>query len=172
MPGLSMGLFGPSIEAARDLRLNNQLRTIDPEYDGDFFDTDETEICLKAYGVTIAAGKDFVTAYIDMGMFEGDSRSETSSKSTTPPDIPDEPASVHCPAGMLGLAMGIMPRPPPSRGSEEQWREPRLRQTKVKIDVDRLIMCLVNSTVCLGRTPGVRPLDIRKSLKAAIVQDD
>ncbi|KAF4451284.1 hypothetical protein F53441_5705 [Fusarium austroafricanum] len=178
MSGFSMGPFGPSIEEIRDLRLNNQLRVIDPEYDGDFFDADETEICLRAYGVTIPAGKDFVTAYIDMGMFDKAPDSETSSESATPPatgtnfiDL-DEPISFHCPAGMLGMAMGAMPPPPPSKGPGEQWKDPSLRATKVKIDVDRLIMCLVNSTVCLGRTPGVRPLDIRKSLKMAIIGDD
>ncbi|KAF9776893.1 hypothetical protein IL306_004863 [Fusarium sp. DS 682] len=183
MSGLSMGPFGPSIESIRDLRLNPQLRMIDPEYDGDFFDADEIEICLRGYGVTIPAGKDFVTAYIDMSMFERTSDSEASSGPTTPPDMPgngnfveedlegDEPASFSCPAGLMGMAMGAMP-PPPTGKPVEQWKEPTRRETKVKIDVERLIMCLVNSTVCLGRTPAVRPIDIRKSLKMSIIQED
>ncbi|KAF5676654.1 hypothetical protein FCIRC_6949 [Fusarium circinatum] len=184
MSGFSMGPFGPSVEQIRDLRLNPQLRIIDPEYDGDFFDSDEIEICLRGYGVTIPSGKDFVTAYIDMSMFERTSDSETSSGPTTPPDMPgngnfveedlesDEPPSFSCPAGLMGMAMGAMPPPPKEKGPGEQWKTPSKRETKVKIDVERLIMCLVNSTVCLGRTPAVRPIDIRKSLKMSIIQEE
>jgi hypothetical protein len=158
MSGFSMGPFGPSIEQIRDLRLNPQLRIIDPEYDGDFFDSDEIEICLRGYGVTIPSGKDFVTAHIDMGMFERSSDSETSSEPTTPPDIPgngnfveedilsDEPASFSCPAGLMGMAMGAMPPPPKGKGPGEQWKTPIRRETKVKIDVERLIMCKKTGT--------------------------
>ena len=138
--------------------MNPQLRIIDPEYDGDFFDSDEIEICLRGYGVTIPAGKDFVTAYIDMSMFERTSDSETSSGPTTPPDMPgngnfveedldsDEPPSFSCPAGLMGMAMGAMPPPPKGKGPGEQWKEPTKRDTKVKIDVERLIMCKSKGT--------------------------
>ncbi|CAJ0555020.1 Ff.00g135330.m01.CDS01 [Fusarium sp. VM40] len=180
MSGFSMGPFGPSVEEVRDLRLNPQLRIIDREYDGDFFDSDEIEICLRGYGVTIPPSKDFVTAHIDMAMFE------PSSGSNQPVDRPissddieyiigEEPqvedVAFHCPAGMVGMAMGAMP-PPPKPTSEEHWKTPFKRDTKVKVDVERLITYLVTSTVCLGRTPAVRPLDIRKALKLAIVQDE
>ncbi|KAH6962710.1 hypothetical protein DER45DRAFT_582443 [Fusarium avenaceum] len=180
MSGFSMGPFGPSVEEVRDLRLNPQLRIIDPEYDGDFFDSDEIEICLRGYGVTIPPSKDFVTAHIDMAMFE------PSSGSNQPADRPISSDNIeyiigeesqadkiafHCPAGMMGMAMGAMP-PAPKPTAEERWKTPFKRDTKVKVDVERLITYLVTSTVCLGRTPAVRPLDIRKALKLAIVQDE
>jgi hypothetical protein len=203
MSGFSMGPWGPSIEQTRDLRLNPQLRIIDPNYDGDFFDADEIEICLRGYGVTIPPNKDFVTAYIDMGMFErADAREITEAQDSpvTPPDAsndatnildPEEeagPSSLHCPAGMMGMAMGAMP-PPPKPQPQDQWKTPTKRDTKVKVDVERLITCewpeppillrltycstgLCNATVCLGRTPAVRPKDVRKALKMSLVDED
>jgi hypothetical protein len=203
MSGFSMGPWGPSIEQTRDLRLNPQLRIIDPSYDGDFFDADEIEICLRGYGVTIPANKDFVIAYIDMGMFErADARGITEAQDgpVTPPGAsndatkildPEEetgPSSLHCPTGMLGMAMGAMP-PPPKPQPQDQWKTPTKRDTKVKVDVERLITCewpeppislrltycstgLCNATVCLGRTPAVRPKDVRKALKMSLVDED
>jgi hypothetical protein len=70
MTGLSMGPFSEEVEAIRDLRLNSQFRILEPGFQGDFFDSDEIEICLRSYGVTILPGKDFVTAYVDMAIFE------------------------------------------------------------------------------------------------------
>ncbi|KAM0244324.1 hypothetical protein ACHAP5_006340 [Fusarium lateritium] len=196
LSGFSMGPFGPSVEEVRDLRLNPQLRIIDPEYDGDFFDSDEIEICLRGYGVTIPASKDFVTAHIDMAMFEPAPESNKPADKLISSDdieyiIGEEPrvenVAFHCPAGMLGMAVGSMP-PPPKPVAEERWKTPFKRDTKVKVDVERLITCktrfavfsselltlaaLVTSTVCLGRTPAVRPLDIRKALKLSLVQED
>ncbi|KAH7184976.1 uncharacterized protein B0J16DRAFT_371854 [Fusarium flagelliforme] len=190
MSGFSMGPFGPSIEQTRDLRLNPQLRIIDPNYDGDFFDADEIEICLRGYGVTIPANKDFVTAYIDMGMFErAEARGIAEVQNdgpVTPPDASNDatnildqdeealsadPLSLHCPTGLMGMAMGAMP-PPPKPQPQEQWKTPTKRDTKVKVDVERLITCLCNATVCLGRTPAVRPKDIRKALKMSLVDED
>ncbi|KAF5005713.1 hypothetical protein FDECE_7874 [Fusarium decemcellulare] len=192
MSGLSMGPFGPSVQQTRDLRLDAQLRIIDPEFEGDFFDSDEVEICLRGYGVTIPPNKDFVTAYIDMAMFEREQDAVPANVQLNNPDIAadasvpgmnidrhidqnlehHEPVSVHCPAGMMGMAMGRMPQPSKSTRVEEVWKTPLMRETKVTVDVERLITCLCNSTVCLGRTPAVRPKDIRKSLAASIVNKD
>ncbi|KPA35966.1 hypothetical protein FLAG1_11297 [Fusarium langsethiae] len=165
MSGFSMGPFGPSIEQVRDLRLNPQLRIIDPNYDGDFFDADEMEICLRGYGVTIPANKDFVTAYIDMAMFErAEAREKASSQAddpATPPDISTdtghlfevpslqcetEATSLHCPVGLMGMAMGAMP-PYPKPQPQHQWKTPTRRETKVKVDVERLITCKVNKSL-------------------------
>ncbi|KAJ3541556.1 hypothetical protein NM208_g4548 [Fusarium decemcellulare] len=176
----------------RHLRLDAQLRIIDPEFEGDFFDSDEVEICLRGYGVTIPPNKDFVTAYIDMAMFEREQDAVPANVRLHNPDIVadasvlgmnidthidqnlehHEPVSVHCPAGMMGMAMGRMPQPPKSTRVEEIWKTPLMRETKVTVDVERLITCLCNSTVCLGRTPAVRPKDIRKSLAASIVNNN
>ncbi|PTB38625.1 uncharacterized protein TrAFT101_006641 [Trichoderma asperellum] len=40
-------------------------------------------------------------------------------------------------------------------------------KTKVSVDVGRLIDELVNASVCLGRTPGIRPKDVIKAVKVA-----
>jgi hypothetical protein len=165
LSGFSMGPFGPSIEQVRDLRLNPHLRIIDPDYDGDFFDADEIEICLRGYGVTIPASKDFVTAHIDMAMFERAAARETMESHAEDPATPPnastdsgdfvehdsqpfdtEATSFYCPTGMLGMAMGAMP-PPPKSQPQEQWKTPRRRETKVKIDVERLITCKLNRSI-------------------------
>jgi hypothetical protein len=70
LTGLSMGPFSEEVEAVRDLRLNAQFRILEPTFQGDFFDSDEIEICLRGYGVAIPPAKDYVTAYIDMAIFE------------------------------------------------------------------------------------------------------
>ncbi|KAJ4256017.1 hypothetical protein NW762_009091 [Fusarium torreyae] len=177
MSGFSMGPFGPSIQQVRDIHLDAQLRIIDPEYAGDWFDCDEVEISLRAYGVTIPPNQDFVTAYIDMEMFEREEDTEPSNSQPNDSNLPDshmgtsDPTSVHCPAGMMGMAMGTMP-PPPRSVLPEHWKTPSNRETKVKVDVERLTTCLVNSMVCLGRTPAVRPKDIRKALKLSLVNED
>ncbi|UZP38331.1 hypothetical protein NXS19_006147 [Fusarium pseudograminearum] len=193
LSGFSMGPFGPTIEQVRDLRLSPQLRIIDPNYDGDFFDADEIEISLRGYGVTIPASKDYVTAYIDMAMFERaearEARETSGSESedpVTPPDVStdtgnhfedasvscdNEAAPLHCPVGLMGMATGEMP-PYPKSQPQEQWKTPIRRETRVKVDVERLIMCLTNFTVCLGRTPAVRPKDIRMALKMSLIDED
>ncbi|KAG8672133.1 hypothetical protein FPOAC1_005394 [Fusarium poae] len=190
MSGFSMGPFGPSIEQVRDTRLSSQLRIIDPNYEGDFFDADEIEICLRGYGVTIPPCKDYVTAYIDMGMFERAEARETAESQVddpvTPPDVSvnsghlfedvstsqdTETASLNCPVGLMGLAMGAMPAQPKPQ-PQSQWKTPTKMETKVMVDVGKLITCLCNSTVCLGRTPAVRPRDIRMALKMSLIGDD
>ncbi|KAL6917171.1 hypothetical protein FSST1_008666 [Fusarium sambucinum] len=163
MSGFSMGPFGPSIEQVRDIRLNEQLRIIDPNYEGDFFDADEIEICLRGYGVTIPSSKDFVTAYIDMAMFERAEARETAESRAddpvTPPDMSadsgqqfedtslssdTEATSLHCPVGLMGMAMGAIP-PPPKPQPQSQWKTPTRRETKVMVDVERLITCKLSS---------------------------
>ncbi|KAM0202521.1 hypothetical protein ACHAPA_008916 [Fusarium lateritium] len=42
-------------------------------------------------------------------------------------------------------------------------------KTKVTIDVNRLVAEMTSTTVCLGRTPGVRPGDINNAVRSAIV---
>ncbi|KAF4972574.1 hypothetical protein FSARC_847 [Fusarium sarcochroum] len=147
MSGFSMGPFGPSIEQVRDSHLDARLRIIDPEYRGDFFDCDEVEISLRAYGVTIPPNKDFVTAYIDMAMFEREEGEQPTNLQSNNANLSDSamgtsnPLSVHCPVGMMSMAMGTMP--PPSRPIllEEHWKTPSQRETKVKVDVERLTTC-------------------------------
>ncbi|CAH0056127.1 unnamed protein product [Clonostachys solani] len=67
--GVSMGPFSASVEETRDLRVSAEFRMLDPGFQGDFFDTDEVEICLRNYGVTIPASKDVVTTFVDMSVF-------------------------------------------------------------------------------------------------------
>ncbi|KAH6958660.1 hypothetical protein DER45DRAFT_613168 [Fusarium avenaceum] len=42
-------------------------------------------------------------------------------------------------------------------------------KTKVTIDVNRLVAEMTGTSVCLGRTPGVRPRDIDKAVRSAII---
>ncbi|RSM02666.1 hypothetical protein CDV31_010835 [Fusarium ambrosium] len=42
-------------------------------------------------------------------------------------------------------------------------------KTKVMIDVNRLVAEMTSMAVCLGRTPGLRPKDVDKAVKSAIV---
>ncbi|KAI5459287.1 hypothetical protein BGZ63DRAFT_415910 [Mariannaea sp. PMI_226] len=45
---------------------------------------------------------------------------------------------------------------------------PASKKTKVVIDVNRLVKELVDASVCLGRSPGIRPKDVQRAVKLSI----
>lgn len=126
LTGFSMGPFSRAVEEVRDLRLNPQLRMLDPNFQGDFFDSDEIEICLRGHGVTIPPNKDFVTAQIDMAIFQSD-------QDATPVDF-------------LANQRGGSSMPLPIQLTEptpawDSLKPSQGRKTKVMVDVERLISC-------------------------------
>ncbi|KAH6873905.1 hypothetical protein B0T10DRAFT_416042 [Thelonectria olida] len=197
LTGFSMGPFSQVVEDVRDLRLDAQLRILDPEFQGDFFDSDEVEISLRYHGVTIPPNKDFVTAHIDLTIFEDDqgvapldfhalfgNSSIPQPGSKFVPLHPDAGGftalgDTECSMGMPSMTpldaefcdFTAPPFPEPA-GRGDSWKTPRGKRTKVKIDVERLITSLITATVCLGRTPAVRPKDVRESLRESIVEDE
>ncbi|KAF4976913.1 hypothetical protein FZEAL_6489 [Fusarium zealandicum] len=48
------------------------------------------------------------------------------------------------------------------------WPGSSWMKTKVTIDVNRLVAEMTSMAICLGRTPGLRPADVNKAVKAAI----
>ncbi|KAH7144158.1 hypothetical protein B0J13DRAFT_635087, partial [Dactylonectria estremocensis] len=172
LTGFSMGPFSPAVEEVRDLRLNPLLRILDPGFQGDFFDADEIEICLRGYGVTIPPNKDFVIAQIDMAMLEGwtgsdGSKSAQGSAGMTGTALLAPHSRDHVTTPIVTMASFADPTLPGDNSKTTQ-----VRKTTVTVDVERLITSLVNITVCLGRTPAVRPKDVRRSLKESLILED
>jgi hypothetical protein len=154
----SIGLFGPDSERLQDLRLNPQLPVLDPSYEGDFFDPDEIEICLRSYGVTIPPRKEFVTAYLDLAMFEKVENTGPAGHQNHDSNIPmgslysdmssdiyrgnnfaafEEPAAAsHYTRGQMGTAAPAVSESLPRR---EYWQKPLASRTKVTVDIERLI---------------------------------
>ncbi|KAH7273256.1 hypothetical protein B0J15DRAFT_574199, partial [Fusarium solani] len=190
LTGFSMGPFSPTVEEVRDLRLSPLLRILDPEFQGDFFDADEIEICLRGYGVIIPPNKDFVTAEIDMAMLESvqdmtPADSHASGLATLGDLSVQQPVPESCSAGVTRMALlsphswdhitpsiGKMPSFTDPTLPRDNWERTQVRKTRVTVDVERLITSLTKMTVCLGRTPAVRPKDIRKSLQESLVLAD
>ncbi|VUC24929.1 unnamed protein product [Clonostachys rosea] len=190
--GVSMGPFSASIEETRDLRLDTEFRMLDPGFQGDFFDTDEVEIYLRNYGVTIPANKDVVTAFVDTSVL-GEEIGIMSAQSNNqgPHNMPDtisvppmgparmgQASSTGGPEelsnrqyydGFHGATYGAANLCPESFafGGEHSTRS-EAQKVQVDIDVECLITALVNMTVCLGRTPGIRPNDVRNSLRMSL----
>lgn len=152
------GFFGPDVEHA-DLRLNHQLPVLDPRYEGDFFDPDEIETCLRSYGVTIPPRKEFVTAHLDLTMFDAvesigqaDHQYHDSATDSLHPDINPgvhwgrdftdfAPASAHNTQGVMGTATGQTPALAEAMPQREYWQTPLVSRIKVTVDVERLITC-------------------------------
>lgn len=131
LTGFSMGPFLPAVEEVRDLRLNPLLRILDPGFQGDFFDADEIEICLRGYGITIPPNKDFVTAKIDMRKFENVQVPFVDFNAGAP-EIPDHLSIPQACPETMGL-------PPLSDEGIEEITEAVKKM--VTVDVERLITC-------------------------------
>lgn len=149
-PSGTMGPYGPTVEELRDMRLNAQLHLIDPEYAGDFFDSDEIEICLRGYGVRIPPRKDFVTAWIDTAMFEDAEDTEPADFQNIMPGIGSgasvaqtnhQDFATYQPQNMTGIENETMQRPTAPRLPKGRWKTPITRNTRVTVDVERLITC-------------------------------
>ncbi|KAM6540438.1 hypothetical protein FALCPG4_002154 [Fusarium falciforme] len=69
-------------------------------------------------------------------------------------------------------SIGTMPSFTDPALPRDNWERTQVRKTEVTVDVERLITSLVSMTVCLGRTPAVRPKDIRKSLQESLILAD
>ncbi|KAM5353006.1 hypothetical protein ACJZ2D_017128 [Fusarium nematophilum] len=210
LTGFSMGPFSSAVEEVRDLRLDPLLRIIDPGFQGNFFDADEIEICLRGYGVIIPPNKDFVTAEVDMAMLGGvqdmtpvdfhanglallgdlaiqqpgpefvlprsNAGQWTRSEGSEPAQCSvgerrTAPLSPHS-CDHITTSIGRMPSFADPKLPGDNWKITQVRKIKVTVDVERLITSLVNMTVCLGRTPGVRPEDVRRSLQESLILSD
>jgi hypothetical protein len=68
----SMGPWNAKVEETRDLRIDDKMRIRDPEFQGNFFDTDEVDYYLQERGVNIPQGADFITVEIDPNSFSDD----------------------------------------------------------------------------------------------------
>lgn len=137
LTGFSMGPFLPAVEEVRDLRLNPLLRILDPGFQGDFFDADEIEICLRGYGVTIPPNKDFVTAKIDMARLES-VQVPFADFNAGGPEIPDDLSIPQVCDETAGL-------PPLSDEGMEEITEAVKKM--VTVDVERLITCKLSTLI-------------------------
>jgi hypothetical protein len=64
-----MGPFSPSVESARDTYLDQQMHMLFPDFEGHFYDPNDTELYLRLRGIVIPEQVDFVTAEINLDDF-------------------------------------------------------------------------------------------------------
>ncbi|KAH8170810.1 BZIP family transcription factor [Sarocladium implicatum] len=79
-----MGPFGPNVENTRDSYLDQQMHIIFPNFDGHFFDYNDTELYLRLRGIVIPAMVDYVTAVIDLDDFLPNASEQRNTGKPTP----------------------------------------------------------------------------------------
>ncbi|KAG6036124.1 hypothetical protein E4U41_005768 [Claviceps citrina] len=74
MTGMSMGPWGPAVQATRDERIDygadRRMQMMLAGFEGDFFDPDEVETHLRQLGIFISQRADFVHTEIDIHILE------------------------------------------------------------------------------------------------------
>ncbi|QPH10983.1 hypothetical protein C2857_002525 [Epichloe festucae Fl1] len=225
--GMSMGPWGPEVQATRDERIDygvdRRMQMMLAGFEGDFFDPDEVETYLRQLNIFIPQRADFIQAEInvdELGGHDGASRADgsalpaqqlsygstdsgcgSSAQSamwTTNSNSNSSASGVvdsSCPltnqhvgkapmmtqgqpfselaAGSAGeFGNSVAPAPyvvTPPAGGNGIWSQPMNWPNKVKItlDVGVLVRELTNSSICLGRSPGVRRKDINVAIKVA-----
>lgn len=68
--GSFMGPFSADVESTRDSYLDQQMHMRFPEFEGHFYDPNDTELYLRLRGIVIPPQVDFVTAEIDLEDFQ------------------------------------------------------------------------------------------------------
>ncbi|KAL7794337.1 hypothetical protein V8C37DRAFT_66409 [Trichoderma ceciliae] len=173
--------FGPQSHIGSDERTEQRIRMICQNFEGEFFTADEVELFLRRLGLSIPPNVDYVEAELDLNDLQA--ADEASAKSHFA-SIGLSPGG----SGMSGVHSNMWQTNAPSIGdygsplrgdsSEvafmnnhdfgQMWSTgSNWPKTKVSIDVRRLVDELVNRSVCLGRTPGVRPKDVIGSVRIA-----
>ncbi|SPQ23297.1 19bccc18-3a96-48aa-94f3-c5fd50efb01b [Thermothielavioides terrestris] len=69
--GFGAGPFSAEVNAVRDGKMDRNMRMALPEFAGEYFDSDETEMYMLQRGVVIPAGADFVPVDVDESLFGG-----------------------------------------------------------------------------------------------------
>jgi hypothetical protein len=75
-----LGPFDAKVSETRDKRIDARMRIRLPGFEGDWYDPEEVELYLRARGVDIQAGQDFVTAEVDVASFKSDTATEQPSQ--------------------------------------------------------------------------------------------
>ncbi|OBR06949.1 BZIP family transcription factor [Colletotrichum higginsianum IMI 349063] len=191
-----LGPWDAETEEMRDLRIDQEhakLRTTVPGFEGDFYDADEVEWVLQQRGVVIPPASDFVTADIDPADFSIDTASggaaAGSSAQGTAADIVDTMTRDHPPNPLEAYArewLGVNLKPtkptdvdlgenidPGLRGGADSSSQlptaAGANKRSVTINVGVLVQEIGLRSVCLGRSPGVRPKDLNISFWASLV---
>ncbi|KAL2106260.1 hypothetical protein VUR80DRAFT_6993 [Thermomyces stellatus] len=178
-----MGPFREGVEQVRDGRVDKRMRMLVPGFEGDFFDPDEVEYWLRRRGVYIPPASDFVTAEIDPNEFvlDGSEGYMPDSNRGAPcgPTIVDGNAST---ADPILSHVDVDADPFAAFGSGDlpslnaididfssfvDFSAAQSRRRKVTINVAVFVEQMTIRSVCLGRSPGVRPKDVVASFWAA-----
>lgn len=82
-PGGQFGLgpFDAKVSETRDKRIDPRMRIRLPGFEGDFYDPEEVEVYLRARGVVIQPGQDYLTTEVDVTSFKDDTVAEQDSQS-------------------------------------------------------------------------------------------
>lgn len=67
--GPFMGPFSPHVESARDSYIDQQMHMLFPDFEGHFYDPNDTELYLRLRGIVIPEQADFITAEVNLDDF-------------------------------------------------------------------------------------------------------
>lgn len=186
--GFAMGPFSAQVESVKDSRLDKRMQIKFPGFEGEFLDAEEAERYLRDRGIRIPPFAEFVEVEISTNDF-GDGP-ETG---TAPANLPasgtqdsmanqkgwqmaarkaseDAITTMFSDGTVTGAAdTGAMnpflcPAVPLGSWTSTKRSNPTFKAT---IRVSVLVEEMVNSSVCLGRTPGLRAKDIDRAVKIA-----
>lgn len=183
-----LGPFDEKTADARDRQLDPAMRMMLPGFEGEFFDPDEVEVYLRARGVRIRPGQDFVTAEVEPAWFEEGAAGVDGLWAVSPPSSSSSSSTMGGVPAWLGEdVFGD------GRTVEELAGLSGGRKRIVTLDIDVLIRGeymrpfgsrsnqnpiltafaeLVSRSVCLGRSSGFRPKDVNQAFWAATRSDN
>jgi hypothetical protein len=187
MTGLQMGPMEEDVADVRDKYISNDMKMKLSGFEGDFLDSMEVERYLRDRGIDIPANAEFVYAELNPAHFGDGQATDT---------VPVQVIGAHMyntnamPASMdqtqdwsifgatpvFGTNTGptapdvnslnpfLCPAVP-----EAAWtsKDPTNLLFAAKINVPLLVEEMVRRSVCLGRSPGVRPKDVDRAVKIA-----
>lgn len=174
----NMPQYGNQSQANSEEKAEHRIRILCQNFEGEFFTADEVELFLRRLGLAIPPNVDYVDSELDLNELQAADEASTKANFAS---IGLSPGN----SGISGIQSSMWPMNGPGDfGSSLRGDSPvsfmnnhdfnhiwptgsSWSKTKVSVDVGRLVDELVNASVCLGRTPGIRPKDVIKAVKIA-----
>ncbi|KAM0519375.1 hypothetical protein ACHAPE_003546 [Trichoderma viride] len=193
----NMPQFGTQSQANSEEKAEHRIRILCQNFEGEFFTADEVELFLRRLGLAIPPNVDYIDSELDLNELqaadEASTKTNFASIGISPGNsgiggIQSSMWPMNSPGEFGSSLRGDSPgqNKKPTEFSDKTDLDGGLvsfmnnhdfnhiwptgsswSKTKVSVDVGRLVDELVNASVCLGRTPGIRPKDVIKAVKVA-----
>lgn len=187
--GFAMGPFSAQVESVKDSHLDKRMQIDYPGFAGEFLDVEEIERYLHKRGIVIPPRAEFVEAELNTNDF-GDGPTTGTMPANVPVSGTQEPVANQGPwpgiaaqassadavttmfsdgtvtgaADTAAMNPFLCPAVPLGSWTSTKRSGPTFKAT---IQVGILVEEMVSRSVCLGRTPGVRPKDVDRAVKIA-----